>query len=291
MNDAERKLEEFLSWTERRGRKHKTITTYRSAIQNMIRFWNENGMESDPERIGEYELRFLVNNYLASENTIRHYIKCLGVWLSYCHNTALDEIGLLWNENGCPNALWIDEYEFQRMLSVAKDPTERIVLILGARCGLRCSEISGLNKNDFNGKDLIVRGKGHGKGKIRILPLSRAVVNEITMYNRWRELQYDGRIVDDTEAMIVVNAWNDTHVRRLTPDHTYKYVKRVADRAGVACSTHSLRRLFATTLLTRGTDLTVLKVLLGHSNIQTTAKYIQTDMMKMQKAMELLDVF
>ena len=227
------------------------------------------------------------NEYLASENTIRDYILCIGVWLRYFHNTVLDTIGLLWNENGCPNAKWISEYEFKKMVNAAHDPTQRMILLLGAKCGLRCGEMSILKDSDFDGSTLTVTGKGHGKGKIRILPLSDFMIAEMKSYLKWKETIKEGRTDRSDGRFLVVTTWRDTHVVSLLSDAIYRKVTAMAAEVGVSCTPHSLRRLFATTMLSH-TDLTVVRTLMGHANINTTARYIRNDMNKIREAMNSL---
>ena len=55
-------------------------------------------------------------------------------------------------------------------------------------------------------------------------------------------------------------------------------IARIFRRAGVqGASSHSLRRTFANTLLRQGADLYLIKELLGHSSLTTTAEYFQVD--------------
>jgi integrase/recombinase XerD len=60
-----------------------------------------------------------------------------------------------------------------------------------------------------------------------------------------------------------------------TPNSLQMLIKRLYDRAGIkGAKSHSGRRTFATKLIEAGYDIKSVSILMGHSNIQTTARYI-----------------
>ena len=278
------KMEVWLAFLQKRNRKEITLRTYRSVIRNFIGFLHAEGKECDPERMTEDDVWFFVRNYIATENTIHQYISITKEWMSYWKNPVIDGMGLLWNDNGHPNVKWVEEYELKKMLSNCRDPTERMILILGARCGCRCDEIANLKDEDYDGRNLRIVGKGHGSGKVRTIPLTESISDEIDNYLRIKEKMKEGR-KDRSEGHLLILPVGKNYVNTLKKGTIYTRVKDIAARSGVSCSTHSLRRFFATNMAKR-TKLSNVQTLMGHANINTTAKYLQRDMNELREAME-----
>lgn len=283
--EAYRMMEEWLSWMEHRGRRPKTLKTYRSSLRNVIYFLDGNGMECRPDRMEEDDVYYLVNHYIATENTVRYYVTVLGEWTKYYNNRVLKSMGLLWNNNGTPNAKWIYRYEFNKMLSHCCDPTERLILLLGGFCGLRRAEISGLRMCDYDGKKLIVTGKGHRNGKTREIPLTDVMRKEVDDYIRKREDIIGDRILRN-EGSLLICPVGKNYIHKVLPDHVGLIVKGIAARSGIPCTTHSLRRMFATSLFDAKIEPPVVQHLMGHENIETTFRYFRKDEARMRNAME-----
>lgn len=278
-------MEEWINWLQHRGRRPKTIETYRSVIGRFVVFMDSSGHGCRPNDLTEDDIHYFVDNYVASENTIRYYITVLGEWMKYYNDYTLKNMGLLWNNNGTPNAKWIYRYEFNKMLTYCKDRTERMILLLGAFCGLRRNEIAELKLRDYDGKRLIVTGKGHNKGKKREVPLTDVMIGEIESYLQYRKILMEGRILRNDGSLLV---WpvGKRYINTMNAGHVGEIVREIAIRSGVSCSTHSLRRLFATSLFEAKVDAPVVQELMGHENIETTFRYVRKDMAKMKDAMD-----
>ena len=282
------KMELWLSFLAKRNRKDMTIKSYRSVIRSLIGFLNAEGRECDPERIGEEDIYHFIRNYIATENTVHQYITVMGIWLSYWRNPVLSGMGLLWNDSGHPNAKWVEEYELRKMVANCRTPTERLILTLGARCGCRCDEMSRLRDRDFDGASLTVYGKGHGNGKVRIIPLTESIASEIATYIGQKEDMKNGR-KDRSDGRLLIKLVGKNYVNVMQTNMIYLTVKDIAARSGVSCTTHSLRRFFATNTA-KHTDLKNVQTLMGHSNINTTARYLRRDPNELRKAMEEADM-
>lgn len=278
------RMTEFIASLKRRGRKNGTLRRYSVAIRSFIAYLSSEGFHSDPAKVDEDGIRSFVNGYTASENTIRSYITSISAWLTWCGNRVMDGIGLLWNENGCPNAKWISEFEFKRMVNAAQDPTQRLILLLAGRCGLRRSEIASLTDDSIEGTRMQIIGKGHGIGKIRYVPLTETMRREIASYQEWREKEASGRPRKDNGAL-VVSFWRGA-VIPMSERTVYRWILEAADSVGVVCTPHSLRRLFATSLIDKGIELHTVSRLMGHANINTTMRYVEKNEGKMMAAME-----
>lgn len=131
-------------------------------------------------------------------------------------------------------------------------PPERLMIRLGAECGLRRGEIARVHSDDVvadsAGRSLIVRGKGD---KQRIVPLPDDLAGIIMDA---RGYLFPGRFGGHVEESYIGD-----HISRLLPD-------------GYAA--HTLRHRFATTAYAATHDLFVVAELLGHESVETTEHYV-----------------
>lgn len=142
-----------------------------------------------------------------------------------------------------------------RYIAVAMEmatSSERLMIRLGAECGLRRGEIARVHSDDvvadIAGRSLIVRGKGD---KQRIVPLPDDLAGIIMDA---RGYLFPGRFGGHVEESYIGD-----HISRLLPD-------------GYAA--HTLRHRFATTAYAATHDLFVVAELLGHESVETTEHYV-----------------
>jgi integrase/recombinase XerD len=144
---------------------------------------------------------------------------------------------------------------------------DRALLELMYACGLRASEAIGLELQDVDLEDGILRARGKGS-KERLVPIGSEASRALALYvARGRP-----RLVGDRlEGRLFVNHRGSG----LTRQGLYKIVQRHARTAGLEhkMSPHTLRHTFATHLLAGGCDLRSLQEMLGHADIATTQVY------------------
>ena len=155
----------------------------------------------------------------------------------------------------------------------------RLIISMLASCGLRRSELIGLNVGnvDFSRQALRVCGKGD---KMREIPLIPSLCKEISLY-----LSAVSSLTDDAynpEAPLL----RTPRGARLYPVFVDRVVKK--ERAGVPDITvrrspHVLRHTLATELLQDGADLNSIKELLGHSSLAATQVYTHNTVERLQK--------
>lgn len=138
------------------------------------------------------------------------------------------------------------------------------IITLFLNCGLRLSELVGLNYSDIkNNGTMTVTGKGN---KQRTVYLNSACIAAINNYMRVRPV--DGVI--DRNALFL-----SSRLKRISPKTVQYTVKMFLKKAGLEdYSVHKLRHTAATLMYQYGnTDLLVLKEILGHENVGTTQIY------------------
>jgi integrase/recombinase XerC len=130
--------------------------------------------------------------------------------------------------------------------------------------GLRVSELVGLNLEDLDFEQELVRVRGKGKRE-RLCPVGRMAIRWIAGYLPLREPEHAA------EPALFLNRYGN----RLTTRSVGRLMEDHLARAGLthAASPHTLRHSFATHLLDRGADLRSVQELLGHRNLTTTQIY------------------
>ena len=135
-------------------------------------------------------------------------------------------------------------------------------------CGIRVSELAGLNVHDIDpdGGTLKVLGKG---AKERIVPVGRKALDAIAHYRT--SLEAEKGIGAGAKKPLFLNHQG----QRLTPRSIARILKKLVTACGILTpvSPHTLRHTFATHMLDAGTDLRSVQELLGHKNLSTTQKY------------------
>ena len=146
---------------------------------------------------------------------------------------------------------------------------DKAMLELFYSSGLRLAELCGLNLNDLDLPERMVRVTGKGN-KMRDLPLGRHADKAI---REWL-LQRNTLDLKDFEAVFV-----SKHGRRISPRSVQQRVKYWGLRQSIAIpvSPHMLRHSFASHLLESSGELRSVQELLGHANISTTQIYTHLD--------------
>jgi integrase/recombinase XerC len=148
---------------------------------------------------------------------------------------------------------------------------DRLILELLYGCGIRNSELTGINIEDIHlGQGLIlVRGKGK---KQRLVPFGEAARMALGDYlpERVRTLEQHRQTA---ECALLINLRG----RRLTTRSVGRIVKAIAVAGGLPSEVHphTLRHAFGTHMLEEGADLRAIQELLGHERLSTTQRYTQ----------------
>jgi integrase/recombinase XerD len=144
---------------------------------------------------------------------------------------------------------------------------DRAILELLYDCGLRVSELTGLDTDGIDLESLQVRVIGKGN-KERRVPMTEEARERLHRY-------ISGPRADWTKARPTSAVFVSQRGKRLARESVYRLVRAWAQAASVQASVtpHTFRHSFATHLLEGGADLRVVQALLGHASISTTQLY------------------
>lgn len=143
------------------------------------------------------------------------------------------------------------------------------ILTLFLNCGLRISELVGLNLTDIRGEQLCVLGKGNKERMIFLNDACRQALDD------WLT-ERSGMGLLDKNALFVTR---QNH-KRITTAAVHKLVKKHLSAAGLDStqySSHKLRHTAATLMLQNGVDVRTLQEVLGHDHLNTTQIYTHVD--------------
>ncbi len=147
---------------------------------------------------------------------------------------------------------------------------DRLIFELLYGCGLRNSELTGLNLDSISlaAESILVRGKGK---KERMVPFGDAAREALAIYLPARQ-RLLGAVRKTTPAVLI-----NQRGGRLTTRSVGRIVKQVAIAKGLPAEVHphTLRHAFGTHMLEEGADLRAIQELLGHERLATTQRYTQ----------------
>ena len=164
--------------------------------------------------------------------------------------------------------------EVRSILRCASSPFVRSMFEAAYACGLRASEVCALQSGDIDSQHGLVHVR-HGKGdKARVVMLGDRLLTGLRQH--WRLHHLPGPWLFPQRLPLLAQErgtiWDDQAVGRQWLGRRFLAARRAADiRRPITL--HGLRHAFATHLLEHGVDTAILRVLMGHVDIATTAHY------------------
>ena len=241
-------------------------TTQRSYIHYVADFakhFNRSPQDLDLEAVRQYQLHLAQERKLSPQS--------INTFVSAVQFLYLVTLEMPWEKHDFPRARLEEKLpvvlapdEVQRFLDQVTGVKHRAVLLTCYGSGVRISEAVSLKLSDIDSHRMLIRVE-HGKGgKDRYSMLSPCLLEILRAYCRilrpagpWLFPSWRPHLHLSAGAVQTVcrEAWKRSGLRkRVTP--------------------HMLRHSFATHLLERGVDTRVIQALLGHSRIDTTARYV-----------------
>ena len=162
---------------------------------------------------------------------------------------------------------------------------DRVIWELLYGCGIRNSELVGIDLRDIHWSNdaILVRGKGR---KERFVPLGDAAAEAVRAYlpQRTDRLNGAGKGKLANEGPLLINATARGEAR-LTTRSVGRIVKAIAVERGLPADVHphTLRHAFGTHMLEEGADLRAIQELLGHERLSTTQRYTQLTVNQLQQ--------
>lgn len=201
--------------------------------------------------------------------TIRSFYKYLTVKAHLLAENPVKDMDSPKLKKTLPKYLTLDQ-SVQLLDSVHGKNQERdyCILVLFLNCGLRISELVGLNISDIQGEALHILGKGN---KMRVVFLNDACQTALEEYLAVRR-----PITGQDEDALFLSSQNE----RMSRSAVHAMVKKRLSEAGIDASqysSHKLRHTAATLMLRNGVDVRAVQEVLGHEHLNTTEIYTHID--------------
>ncbi len=179
----------------------------------------------------------------------------------------------------------LSQADMQRLLAAADTSTpnglrDRALVEVLYATGVRNAELLALDLTDLDRRQRLLSVR-HGKGdKGRVVPITRSAWTELMGY-----IERGRPTLTTTHADSMRAVFMGQRGRRLSAAGLRNVLDRLSERAKVSVrlTPHTLRRTFATELLRAGVDLRTIQLLLGHSNLNTTARYLRLDASELRR--------
>ncbi len=268
-----------------RGLSSNTVEAYSRDVASYIAFLAEQGV-TDPDEIE----RGTVESYVAARRLGGYASSSIGRSVSAvkgfhaftaaegiarAHPTAA--IALPKKEERLPKSLSVEQVSAlldQPFPPGALGGRDHAMLEVLYGCGLRVSELAGLDVRDAFLDEGFLRATGKGS-KERLVPLLGAAAGALGEYlgSARGELAAHARTAAPSSAVFL-----NKNGGRISRQAIHRIVERAGRAVGIeGLHPHTLRHTFATHMLAGGADLRVLQEILGHADISTTQIYTHVD--------------
>jgi len=164
-----------------------------------------------------------------------------------------------------------------KAVSGQNEKRDYAILMIFLNCGIRRSELVGLNLTDVYEDRLRVVGKGN---KERFVYFGSACRKAIDVYL----VERNERILTDNRAL-----FGSRNGNRISVEAVHRLVKKALLKAGLDAtqfSAHKLRHTAATMMLSGGVDVKTVQEVLGHENLNTTQIYTHIENSELKIAAE-----
>ena len=239
-----------------------TIRVYLHAVAEFARHFGTSPDRLRAEHIRQYQL-FLIQEKKASQSTLVQTVCALRFLYTHTlrRKIPIERIPFPRREKKLP--LILSREEVKALLEAPDNLRHRTLLALLYGCGLRVSEVIQLHVNDIDSARKVVHvrpGKGR-KDRQTLLPAK--LLDLLRCY--WRSHKPTGWLFPSVDS-----------ARPIAPKAVFLACRQAAQSAGICkpVPPHSLRHAFATHLLEAGVNLRSIQLLLGHANLETTARYL-----------------
>jgi integrase/recombinase XerD len=250
-----------------------SIERYLDAVQKFAEFFGKSPQRLGPEQVRKFLLHLVQERKLAPSTVEIHRAALKFLYVKTLQQPWFDErIPRARKRQRLPAVLSAEE--ITRILDHTINLKHWVMIAMFYATGLRCNELRNLKISDIDSQRMVIHVR-EGKGGVpRDIGLSPALLERLRVYWRW------GKPKD----------WlfpSKMRPQQMMERKTIRLACNTAGRrAGInkPVTPHVFRHSFATHMLEAGADLRTIQVLLGHADIQTTARYLRVSTRRMQAA-------
>ncbi len=276
-------INNFLNYIRiQRGDSPHTLRAYKKDLEEFFIF-----AKVEPEKVDPMKIRgFISENILngKSKTTVARKLSTLRSFFSYLYSEGIIKfnparvVPSIRASRTLPKFLTVDD-AFRIVEAPSEDSftvqRDRAILEILYGSGIRVSELCGLNLDDIDLREGLIKVRGKGN-KERIVPVGEKAKEALKKYLAIRQiLRIKKKLIAEETPLFINNRG-----KRISTRHVRRIVDRYAKAAGMLekIGPHTLRHTFASHLLMEGADLRVIQELLGHACLSTTQIYTHVDL-------------
>lgn len=283
MTNTQFYITNFLNYIKlQKGDSPHTLRAYKNDLEEFFNF-----AQFEPEKIEPVVIRGFISEQILkgkSKTTVARKLSTLRSFFSYLYSEGFIKINparvvsSVKTKRAIPKFLTVDD-AFKLVEAPSEDKftvqRDRAILELFYSSGIRVSELCGLNLEDLDLREGLIKVRGKGK-KERIVPIGQKAKEALKKYLAIRQILRIKKKLSLDETPLFIN----NRGQRISDRQVRRIVEKYAKFIGVLekIGPHTLRHTFASHLLMEGADLRVIQELLGHASLSTTQIYTHVDL-------------
>jgi site-specific recombinase XerD len=272
----------LLDELQRRNYSPATTRGYVLAIRQFAEHFGKS-----PERLGGDEIRQFEFHLLKEKKLAPGTVEGRMSALRFLYKKVLKRRDIAYDDLIFPKVprklpVVLSPEEITQMIEAAPNLMHRTILMVLYATGIRRTEASLLKATDVDSQRMVIHVR-QGKGsRDRDVPMTPKLLEALREYWRWKR----------PKVYLFPSTEGQRGIDQPISDHTIWYIcSEAAKRAGIKkrIGAHMLRHSFATTLMESGTDLRTIQLLLGHSHLEHTTRYLHLSQRHLHAAPNPLD--
>jgi site-specific recombinase XerD len=270
----------MLEELERRNYSAGTTRRYMRFVERFAQHFGKSPDKLGPDHLRSYQA-YLLRELKLCPGTVENHVAALRFF--YVRTLRRQEFREFLPYPKSPRKLpsILSQEEVERLISASTNLFQRTLLMVLYGTGMRRSELARVKIDHIDSQRMIIHvidGKGH---KDRDLPLSPTLLENLRVYWRWLK----------PRIYLFPSRMHRDHEQPISDKIVWRACTQAAKKAGIRkrVSPHLVRHAFATHLLEAGTDLRTIQMLLGHEDLEVTAKYLHLSAQHLQKVVNPLE--
>lgn len=275
-------FKDYEYWCLTKGFTEKTMINKRQEYKQLKVFLNDKRGINEIESIDYHDMRAYIRYKQQSglqASSIVSMAKQVKAFLNWCvkegylTESPMDKVDLPKQRKKVLNgftsrevAKMIDSFTYKNYL----EARNKAIIAIMADCGLRAIEIRRLRNKDVKETSILVNGKGNKERVVFISPVLKRI---LIRYEREKRKYFKERIEFDDNYFLNYKGYGISHAG------LWNAVREAGKRAKIKdkrVSPHTFRHFYAVKTLESGIDVYSLSRLLGHSDVSTTQRYLQS---------------
>jgi integrase/recombinase XerD len=247
------------------------LSTISNRRDILVPFFRRVGKEPQDVTLEDIDRYVFERLETCKQSSVQLEKQTLRSFFQYCYERHEMDLQFRWDvikrkKVKPPRIRTFSREEVTRVIASSAEQQDKIIISLMLESGLRIGEIIALTVTDIEGRSIHVRGKGEND---RIVYMPHELARIIRDYISYRGY-YSGCVFRPLQKHV-----NHPSDRYVSAYGVRDRIQRAFAKLGYKMNPHHLRHSFAKDWLIKGGDVRTLQILLGHSSIETTMRYLQ----------------